>query len=82
MTSSASDGRPNLYDAQCAAWESVSAEEEQYMPHLVVETTLAPAVNVEHVRKALHIPPISCRLQSAMSCQISDDPLADSSNKM
>jgi len=64
VASLASDGRPNLYDAQCAAWETIDAEEERLIPHLVVMTTHSLSVSVEQVLTALHIPHMACRLQS------------------
>jgi uncharacterized protein len=82
IASYASDGRPNLYDAQCTAWETVDIEEAQNMSHLVVMTTDAPSVAVKQVLTALHIPTISCRLHSATNIQTLNTPLADPLNKM
>ena len=56
VASHASDGRPDLYDAQYASWESVDAEEERQIPHLVVKTTHSLSVTVEQVLTELHIP--------------------------
>ena len=61
-TSHVSDGRPDLYDAQRAQWNNVASEEAREMRHLVVETTLPLAINVEHVLEALHIPHFACSL--------------------
>ncbi len=61
--SRASDGRPDLYDAQRTQWENVtSEEEEQGMRHIVVETALPLVINVEQVLDALHIPRFACWL--------------------
>ena len=82
VASHASDGRPNLYDAQSAAWEAVDAEEERYIPHLVVMTTHSLSVTVEQVLSALHIPHMASRLQSTTGTQTLATPLADPLNKM
>ena len=60
VASHASDGRPDLYDAQYATWESVDIEEEQQIPHLVVMTTHSLSVTVEQVLTELHIPHMAC----------------------
>ncbi len=62
VASRASDGRPNLYDAQFAAWETVGIEEERQIPHLVVMTTHSLSVTVEQVLTELHIPHMAYRL--------------------
>ena len=62
VSSRASDGRPNLYDAQYAAWDTVGIEEERQIPHLVVMTMCSLSVAVEQVLTALHIPHMACRL--------------------
>ena len=62
VASRASDGRPNLYDAQFAAWETVGIEEERQIPHLVVLTTHPLSVTVEQVLTELHIPHMAYRL--------------------
>jgi len=82
VVSLASDGRPNLYDAQCAAWETIDAEEERLIPHLVVMTTHSLSVSVEQVLTALHIPHMACRLQSTTDTQTLGAPLTDPLNKM
>jgi uncharacterized protein len=69
VASLASDGRPNLYDAQYAAWETIGAEEERQIPHLVVMTTHSLSVTVEQVLTTLHIPHMACRLQSTTGTQ-------------
>jgi predicted kinase len=82
MASHASDGRPSLYDAQCADWEALSAEEERNMSYIVVRTTQASSVIVDQIITSLHIPPLSCRLQPASDRQTRYSSLADSLNKM
>jgi len=82
VASHASDGRPDLYDAQCAAWETIDAEEERHMPHLVVMTTHSLSVTVEQVLAALHIPHTACQLPSTKCTQTLGTPLADPLNKM
>jgi predicted kinase len=82
VASHASDGRPNLYDAQCATWETIDAEEERHIPHLVVMTTHTLSATVEQVISALHIPHTACQLQSITGTQTLGTPLADLVNKM
>jgi aminoglycoside phosphotransferase family enzyme/predicted kinase len=62
--SSASDGRPDLYDAQCAHWDACIAHEEPDVKHMVVTTTQPLAVNVEQVLEALGIPRLGFQLVS------------------
>jgi len=50
----ASDGRPDLYDAQCAVWEAFDAGEEPHTQHLVI--------SVEQVLDALQLPHFACML--------------------
>jgi uncharacterized protein len=57
-----SDGRPDLYDAQCAVCEPFVLAEEPGTAHLVVSTLLPLAVNVEQVLDALHMPHFACCL--------------------
>jgi len=45
----ASDGRPDLYDSQCTAWQPFDSAQEAGMTHLVVNTALPLAINVEQV---------------------------------
>jgi aminoglycoside phosphotransferase family enzyme/predicted kinase len=65
--SAASDGRPDLYDAQCAGWESFVAQEEPYIRRAVVTTMLPLAVGVEQVLDALHSPRLACWLALSKS---------------
>jgi aminoglycoside phosphotransferase family enzyme/predicted kinase len=58
--SRASDGRPALYEAQCAAWENFDYDEARQMQHIVVSTAPALAESCEQVLDALHIPRFAC----------------------
>jgi uncharacterized protein len=58
----ASDGRPDLYDAQCSAYEDFDAREESRCAHILTSTEQPLAVNVEQVLDALHMPRFTCRL--------------------
>jgi uncharacterized protein len=60
--SRASDGRPDLYDAQCAVWEAFDADEEPHTEHIAVSTTSSLVISVEQVLDALHLPHFACRL--------------------
>jgi aminoglycoside phosphotransferase family enzyme/predicted kinase len=62
--SSASDGRPDLYDAQCGHWDAFIANEELHIKHIVVTTTQPLAVNVEQVLETLGIARLACQLVS------------------
>jgi uncharacterized protein len=58
----ASDGRPDLYDAQRAIIEPFVSSEEPGTQHLVVKTTLPLAVTVEQVLNVLQYPRFACWL--------------------
>lgn len=58
----ASDGRPDLYDAQSAVWEAFDAGEEPSTQHFVVTTTSSLAESREGVLDALHMPRFACWL--------------------
>jgi uncharacterized protein len=58
--SRASDGRPALYEAQCAAWENFDCDESRQMQHIVVSTAPALADSCEQVLDALHLPRFAC----------------------
>ena len=58
----ASDGRPELYDAQSAVWEAWDSGVEPHTQHLELTTTLSLAVNVEQVLDALQMPRFACWL--------------------
>jgi aminoglycoside phosphotransferase family enzyme/predicted kinase len=51
----ASDGRPDLYDAQCATWQAFDSEREPGIAHLIIDTTLPLNTNLEQVLSALHL---------------------------
>jgi aminoglycoside phosphotransferase family enzyme/predicted kinase len=61
--SRASDGRPDLYDAQCAVWEAFAADKEAHTAHIVVSTTSSLVISVEQVLDALHMPHFACMLE-------------------
>jgi len=58
----ASDGRPDLYAAQCAQWEPVTGEEMSEGKHLRVNTLLQPIKNVEQLLDVLAMPHFACWL--------------------
>jgi len=60
--SSASDGRPDLYDAQHARWKSCDPEKEPHVHHIVVMTVQPLPVSIEQLLDALHIPHFACWL--------------------
>jgi aminoglycoside phosphotransferase family enzyme/predicted kinase len=60
--SRASDGRPDLYNAQCAVWEIFDADEEPHTAHIVASTASSVVISVEQVLDALHMPHFVCRL--------------------
>jgi uncharacterized protein len=57
-----SDARPDLYDAQCAAWEAYIPAEEPGMERVVVSTTLPLAKSREQVFDILHMLRLACWL--------------------
>ncbi|MFL5666822.1 MAG: AAA family ATPase [Ktedonobacteraceae bacterium] len=59
-TSQASDGRPDLYDAQYAGWEAFLADEEPGIKHVEVATGLPLSTNIEHILDVLRIPRFAC----------------------
>jgi uncharacterized protein len=60
--SSASDARPDLYDAQSAAWEAYIPDEEPGIEWIVVTTALPLAKSCEQVYDVLRIPRFACWL--------------------
>jgi predicted kinase len=58
--SSASDGRPELYNAQHALWEPFASDEEPGVQHVVVTTTQPLAHSCEHVLDVLNVPRSTC----------------------
>ncbi len=59
----ASDGRPDLYEAQRRAYEHVDAREKDACEHLLISTEQPPVVSLEQVLEKLHIPRFTCRLR-------------------
>lgn len=62
----ASDGRPDLYAAQQAQWETFSSELEPGLTHSQVETAGALAVSVEQALEVLEIPRFACWFSSLL----------------
>lgn len=58
--SAASDGRPDLYDAQSAGWDPFLAGEEPGIKHVAIATTQRLSVNIEQVLDVLRIPRFAC----------------------
>ncbi len=59
----ASDGRPDLYDAQHNIWEAFVADEKPHVRHLVVTTTQPLAHYRERVLDVLGLPRLCCKLE-------------------
>lgn len=53
VASGASDARPDLYDAQAAAWEPFEPREEPGCEHVVITTSQPPEDSIEQLYKAL-----------------------------
>jgi aminoglycoside phosphotransferase family enzyme/predicted kinase len=60
--SSASDGRPALYEAQKATWEAVQPDEIPGMKHTIINTALPLAHCIEQVLEACCISRLTCWL--------------------
>ena len=60
VSSPASDGRPDLYDAQQAVWEPFVSDEEPDVQHIVVTTTEPQAHSCEQVLDVLNVPRLMC----------------------
>lgn len=60
--SRASDGRPELYDAQWAAWEGFVKEQEPGIAHIQVTTTHPLTLNIAQVLDTLNMPRFACWL--------------------
>jgi hypothetical protein len=60
--SRASDARPDLYEAQSAAWEAYIPDEEPGMKWIVVTTALPLAVSCEQVYDVLRMSRFACWL--------------------
>jgi aminoglycoside phosphotransferase family enzyme/predicted kinase len=57
----ASDGRPELYNAQRALWEPFVSDDEPDVQHIVVTTTQPLVHNCEQVLDVLGVPRLICR---------------------
>jgi aminoglycoside phosphotransferase family enzyme/predicted kinase len=60
--SAASDGRPDLYDAQAACWQPFDAKVESFLAYHALGTTLPVTVTAADALNALEIPQRMCRL--------------------
>ncbi len=63
--SAASDGRPDLYDAQAASWQPYDRGEEPPLEYLAVDATQPVTVVAESAQNELEIPHRVCWLESA-----------------
>ncbi len=54
-SSSASDGRPDLYDAQQASWQTFAPDEEPEVHYIPVDATLSISTMVEQIIEELHM---------------------------
>jgi hypothetical protein len=53
--SSASDGRPDLYDTQHASWQIFASDEEPEVHYIPLDTTQPISTMVEQIVEELHI---------------------------
>jgi uncharacterized protein len=60
--SAASDGRPDLYDAQAACWQSFDDTVESPLAYHALRTTPPVTVTAEDALNALEAPHRMCRL--------------------
>lgn len=58
----ASDGRPELYDAQAASWQPFDIQEESVSAHMVIDTVVPVRVSLAQVLDHLSIPHFICRV--------------------
>jgi predicted kinase len=61
-TATASDGRPELYEAQKAIWETIQPDEVPDMMHTIVNTTLPVPRCIAQILGQCHIPRLACWL--------------------
>jgi aminoglycoside phosphotransferase family enzyme/predicted kinase len=64
--SAASDGRPDLYDAQAAAWQPYNREAEPSLGYTLLDATRPIAVVAECALNKLEIPRHVCWLENAL----------------
>ncbi len=57
--SAASDGRPELYEAQRTAWEPLSADEKRAGTHAMIDTTASRAKQVAEALDLMRLPPVA-----------------------
>lgn len=70
VPSRASDGRPELYDAQRATWEAVTPDEAAKLEWHQIITTSPPEVCIEQLLDALGIPRFACWLQDEPAVRV------------
>jgi aminoglycoside phosphotransferase family enzyme/predicted kinase len=58
----ASDGRPELYEAQKAIWESIRSDETHDMEHIIVNTMLPVPCCIAHILEQCQVPRLACWL--------------------
>ncbi len=63
LPSAASDGRPELYQAQAGTWEAYIPEVDHATQHMMIVTTQSISASVEHILALLDIPRLICYLQ-------------------
>jgi aminoglycoside phosphotransferase family enzyme/predicted kinase len=62
--SAASDGRPELYDAQAASWQAYDENAEAHLRHVALDAArLVPAL-IEEALEALDMPRLACWLRA------------------
>jgi aminoglycoside phosphotransferase family enzyme/predicted kinase len=60
--SAASDGRPDLYDAQAACWQPFDDKVESFLTYQALDTTPPVTVSAAGALNALEVPQVMCRL--------------------
>lgn len=58
----ASDGRPELYEAQKVIWQTIQPAEIPEMKHVIVDTTLPVSRCIAQMLEQCHIPRLACWL--------------------
>jgi len=61
-TTTASDGRPEFYEAQKAIWQTIQPDEVPDMMHTIVNTTLPVSLCIAQILEQCHVPRLSCWL--------------------
>ena len=71
LASSTSDGRPELYDAQCTCWEPFVPNEEPDLRALTITTTTSLSICIEQVLVLLQLPRLCCWLRDSSDLRAS-----------